>query len=330
MEVDSELFLALRRGDRAALGRAITLVESERATDLERANQLVEQCLPYSGKSLRLGITGIPGVGKSTLIDALGMSLIAKGHRVAVLAIDPSSSRTGGSILGDKTRMDRLARSDHAFVRPTAAAGNLGGVARRTQEAILLCEAAGYDRIIVETVGTGQSELEVDHMTDLNLLLMIAGTGDELQGIKRGIMESADLIAFNKADGAMRQRAEAARSDLRSAIALLPVRPSGRPAELVLTSGLTGEGVDALIERIEALSELDARSGYTDARRREQGVHWLERSLTSGLRDIFDRDERIAAALAGLKEAVHKGTKTPFAAAGELLRAFRTTGGPLP
>ncbi|MFZ1692579.1 MAG: methylmalonyl Co-A mutase-associated GTPase MeaB, partial [Flavobacteriales bacterium] len=215
-----DLVPMLRQGDRAALGRAITLIESGRQADESAAQELISACLPWSGNALRLGITGIPGVGKSTLIDALGIWLIGQGHRVAVLAIDPSSARSGGSILGDKTRMERLSQHEAAFIRPSPTSGMLGGVARRTREAIILCEAAGYDRILIETVGAGQNELEVDQLADLNLLLLIAGAGDELQGIKRGIMESADVIAFTKCDGDARTAAEAARRDLRGAIQL--------------------------------------------------------------------------------------------------------------
>ncbi|MBK8500649.1 MAG: methylmalonyl Co-A mutase-associated GTPase MeaB [Flavobacteriales bacterium] len=330
MEGASVLFDQLRQGDRAALGRAITLIESERDADARPARELVERCLPLSGKSLRLGVTGIPGVGKSTLIDALGTWFIAEAHHVAVLAIDPSSARSGGSILGDKTRMDKLAVHDAAFIRPSAAAGNLGGVARRTREAIILCEAAGYDRILVETVGTGQNELEVERMTDLNLLLMIAGAGDELQGIKRGIMESADLIAFTKADGAARERAEAAMRELRNAIGLLPVRPSGRATELMLTSALSGEGIPELGLRIEALHEQDRLTGLLHQHRNEQGLHWMRQAIDMGLRAAFERDEHVARAMRAVQDEVREGKKSPFAAADELLALFRRGAAPLP
>ena len=325
-----ELLNALRLGDRAALAKAITLIESGRATDAEAAQQLIEACLPLSGKSLRLGITGIPGVGKSTLIDALGMRLIGQGHRVAVLAIDPSSARSGGSILGDKTRMEKLAQHEAAFIRPTPASGMLGGVARRTREAIVLCEAAGYDRILIETVGAGQNELEVDQLADLNLLLLIAGAGDELQGIKRGIMESADAIAFTKCDGEAQPRAEAARRELLGAIQLLPPRPSGRRAELLLTSAVSGLGIDELGERIEALHAADLASGYVNTKRREQALHWLDQAVAQGLQQAFSGDRDVQAALPGLREAVRNGTMTPFAAATELLARFRTGGAPRP
>lgn len=312
------------------MGRAITLVESGRETDASLARSLVEACIPHSGGGLRLGITGIPGVGKSTLIDALGTWMIDQGHRVAVLAIDPSSARSGGSILGDKTRMERLAVNDAAFIRPTATGGNLGGVARRTREAIVLCEAAGYDRVLVETVGTGQNELEVDHITDLNVLLMIAGAGDELQGIKRGIMESADLIAFTKADGTARERAEAARRELRGAIDLLPIRPSGRHPELLLTSAISGEGIAELGDRIEALHRENTGSGYRDERRSAQASHWLDQALSDGLRSLLQLDPAVMGAMAEARSSVRSGAKSPFKAAEELLELFRKGAAPLP
>lgn len=328
-DVDSML-LALRSGDRAALGRAITLVESSRASDAADIHALVESCQPFAGNGLRIGITGIPGVGKSTLIDAYGLWLIAQGHRVAVLAVDPSSERSGGSILGDKTRMERLAQEERAFIRPSPTSGMLGGVARRTREAIVLCEAAGYDRILIETVGTGQNELEVDRMTDLNVLLLIAGAGDELQGIKRGIMESADVIAFTKCEGDARQRAEAARRDLRNAVHMLPMRPNGKRPEILLTSGISGDGIPALGALIEELSEDNHASGFLEEHRRDQSLHWLDRAIEQGLQDAFQRDSSIAVAMPALRDAVRAGTKSPFAAAAELLAIFRTGGAPRP
>lgn len=316
------LVAALRSGDRVALGRAITLVESTRPQDRDAAQALVERCLPHSGQGLRVGITGVPGVGKSTLIDALGMALIAAGHRVAVLAVDPSSARSSGSILGDKTRMERLATQQGAFVRPSPSGGALGGVARRTRETIVLCEAAGYDRILVETVGVGQSELDVDRMTDLNVLLMLAGAGDELQGIKRGIMEAADLIALTKAEGDNLPRAEAARRDLRNAVMFLPVRDSGRHPEVLLTSAATGTGIDALLERITSLAQEDRASGRTARRRSEQALFWLHQALRDGLMERFAADPAVAAQLPALEAAVQAGTASPFRAAQQLLDRF--------
>ncbi|MBK9175437.1 MAG: methylmalonyl Co-A mutase-associated GTPase MeaB [Flavobacteriales bacterium] len=324
------LLTALRSGDRAALGQAITLAESSREADAAEARSLIEQCLLVAGEGLRIGITGIPGVGKSTLIDAYGLWLIAQGHRVAVLAIDPSSERSGGSILGDKTRMEQLAQHEQAFIRPSPTGGMLGGVARRTREAIVLCEAAGYDRILIETVGTGQNELEVDRMTDLNVLLLIAGAGDELQGIKRGIMESADVIAFTKCEGDARARADSARRDLRGAVQLLPSRPSGRRAEILLTSAISGEGIAELGALVETLHAGDRASGFQEEHRRSQSLQWLDSAIEQGLRESFQRDQGIAQAMPALREAVRAGTKSPFAAATELLALFRTGGAPRP
>jgi LAO/AO transport system kinase len=316
------LFAALRQGERAALGRAITLVESTREQDRNTAQELIERCLPHAGNSLRLGITGVPGVGKSTLIDALGMAMIETGNRVAVLAVDPSSSRSSGSILGDKTRMERLGTQDAAFIRPSPTSGVLGGVARCTRETIILCEAAGYDRLLVETVGVGQSELEVDRMTDLNLLLMLTGAGDELQGIKRGIMESADLIALTKAEGDNLTRAEAARRDLRNAVMYLPMRDGVRHPEVLLTSAVQGTGIHELLAAIEKLRTADAESGRTIARRKEQGLFWMHHALNTGIQERMRNDARINAALPAMETAVQSGTMSPFKAAQELLALF--------
>lgn len=325
-----DLFQRMRTGDRAALARAITLVESSRAQDRAEAHSLLDLCMPHSGGSLRLGITGIPGVGKSTLIDALGMHLVEAGHRVAVLAVDPSSTRSGGSILGDKTRMERLSQSDRAYIRPSPTAGTLGGVARRTRETIVLCEAAGYDRVLIETVGVGQSELDVDRMTDLNLVLMLAGAGDELQGIKRGIMEAADLIAITKADAAGPSRAQEAQRDLRNAIGLLPERHHGRHPEVLLTDARTGTGLAQLAERIDALHAWLLGTGTLQLRRQEQGLFWLRQAVDEGLRARFDADPAVNAAQPALEQAVREGLKSPFQAADELLDRFRTGDAPLP
>ena len=324
------LFDGLRAGDRASLGRAVTLVESARPADRDLADTLMTRCLPLSGNSLRVGITGIPGVGKSTLIDALGMAFITHRHRVAVLAVDPSSTRSGGSILGDKTRMDRLSAQDGAFIRPSPTSGALGGVAGRTHETIVLCEAAGYDRILVETVGVGQSELAVDQMTDLFLLLMIAGTGDELQGIKRGIMEAADIIAINKADGGQLERSERTRAELKRAVAMLPARPSGRRAEVVLCSALQGSGIDELRTLIEGFGENDRENGGLEARRSRQRAHWLQVAIDEALRAEFHADPRVQEELERLGSAAREGTVSPFEAARRLIALFRTGGAPPP
>lgn len=325
MDIDA-LAGALRSGDRVALGRAITLVESTRPADREAAQALLQRCLPASGHGLRVGITGVPGVGKSTLIDALGMALLEAGHRVAVLAVDPSSDRSSGSILGDKTRMQRLVAHERAFVRPSPSSGALGGVARRTRETIVLCEAAGYDRILVETVGVGQSELDVDRMTDLNVLLMLAGAGDELQGIKRGIMEAADLIALTKAEGDNRARAEAARRDLRNAVHFLPPRDSGRHPEVLLTSATEGTGIMELMGLIEELAAADRAGGRTARRHREQALYWMRHAVREGLLERFHEDPAVAALLPALEQAVMDGRTSPFQAAQDLLDAFAPKG----
>lgn len=324
------LFDRLRTGDRGALARAITLIESTRPDEQAAAHKLVRRCLPYGAASARIGITGVPGVGKSTLIDVLGLRLIDRGHRVAVLAVDPSSSRSGGSILGDKTRMERLSVHSSAFVRPSPTGGTLGGVARRTREAIVLCEAAGHDRILIETVGVGQSELAVDRMTDLNLLLMLGGAGDELQGIKRGIMEAADLIAITKTDGGNEPRNERAAADLRHAIALLPARDHGRRPAVHLVSAMSGKGIAELADALEAAFAADHASGYTNARRREQDRWWMRSAIEEALVEGFYGDARVQAALGPSEQAVLAGEKSPFDAAEELLRLFRTASGPRP
>jgi LAO/AO transport system kinase len=309
---------------RMALGRAITLVESERPADRTLANALIEQSLPLAGRSLRLGVTGIPGVGKSTLIDALGMELIDRGHRVAVLAVDPSSARSGGSILGDKTRMERLSLSDAAFIRPTATGGDLGGVARRTRETIALCEAAGFDRILVETVGVGQSELDVDRLTDINVLLTLPGAGDDLQGIKRGIMESADLVVVTKSDGDNLPRARIAQLDLQNAIQLLPPRDHGGRPQVLPVSALSGEGIATLASVINDLfMGLQAR-GHVELRRADQGRWWMHRTVEEDLLASFRAHPRVAESLPGLERDVRDGRITPFKAAQQLLALFRT------
>jgi len=325
-----ELFARLRTGDRAALGRAITLIESTRPGDRENARHLLQACVQANAEAFRIGITGIPGVGKSTLIDALGMALVEDGHRVAVLAVDPSSVRSGGSILGDKTRMERLSQHDAAFIRPTATGGNLGGVARRTRETILLCEAAGYDRLLIETVGVGQSELDVDRMTDLNVLLMIAGAGDELQGIKRGIMETADVVVLTKVDGEGRDRVQVAARDLRNAIHLLPVRHSGVHPDVLLVSALSGEGIPGLKDHVERMLDSAQASGRLAGRRTGQNLHWMHQGMVDGLRDRLEHDAEVRALRDTLEQQVANGTLSPFDAAEQVVALFRTGGAPRP
>jgi LAO/AO transport system kinase len=284
----ARLARGIREGDRATLARAITLIESKRADHRLTAHKLVQELLPLTGKAVRLGITGSPGSGKSTTIDALGTYLTGKGHKVAVLAVDPSSTRSGGSILGDKTRMARLGNDPNAFVRPSPTSGTLGGVAAKTRETMLVCEAAGYDVILVETVGIGQSETAVADMTDFFLVIMIPGAGDELQGLKKGIVELADMIAVNKADGDNLKRANQAAAEYRAALNIL-AQPSADWSPPVITySALTGNGIDELWKNVTAHKDKMTKSGMLAARRREQQVKWmwtmLEERLTAKLR----------------------------------------------
>jgi LAO/AO transport system kinase len=307
----ADLAAGIRAGERATLARAITLIESKRADHRKAAHLLVQELLPATGKAVRLGITGAPGAGKSTTIDALGTYLTAKGHKVAVLAVDPSSTRTGGSILGDKTRMARLAVDPQAFVRPSPTSGTLGGVAAKTRETMLVCEAAGYDVVLVETVGVGQSETAVADMTDFFLVLMVAGAGDELQGLKKGIVELADMIAVNKADGDNIARAKLAAADYRAALNILvPRSPSWAPP-VVIYSALTGDGIAELWGKIIEHREKTAASGELAATRREQQVKWmwtmLEERLTARLRG----DAGVRARLRQAEAAVADGKLAP-------------------
>jgi LAO/AO transport system kinase len=305
----------LRAGHRAALARAITLIESRRGDHQSAARELVQALLPETGKAIRVGITGSPGVGKSTTIDALGMFLIGRGHQVAVLAVDPSSARTGGSILGDKTRMARLSASDCAFIRPSPASGTLGGVAAKTREAMLLCEAAGFDVVLVETVGIGQSETAVCDMTDFFLALMLPGAGDELQGIKKGLVELADMIAINKADGDNVKRANLAAGEYRSALHLLSPRSEHWHPPVVTYSALTGTGIDSMWQKILDHRKTMTASGDFAARRREQQVKWmwsmLEQMMTARLRS----DASIRARVKKIETEVADGRIAPALAA---------------
>jgi LAO/AO transport system kinase len=308
----------IRDGDRATLARAITLIESKRADHRATAHLLVQELLPLTGKAVRLGITGAPGAGKSTTIDALGHYLTGKGHKVAVLAVDPSSSRTGGSILGDKTRMSRLAIDPHAFIRPSPSSGTLGGVAAKTRETMLLCEAAGYDVIIIETVGVGQSETTVADMTDFFLVLMVAGAGDELQGIKKGIVELADMIAVNKADGDNIARANIAAADFRGALHILAPRSPTWSPPVTTYSALTGQGIAELWGEVLSHKDKMTASGELAERRREQQVKWmwtmLEERLTARLRS----DPAVRAKVKQAETAIAAGRLAPTIAVEEI------------
>jgi LAO/AO transport system kinase len=312
----------IRAGNRAALARAITLIESRRADHEATARELVQELLPATGNALRVGITGSPGVGKSTTIDALGMDLIARGHRIAVLAVDPSSVRSGGSILGDKTRMARLAACEAAYIRPSPAAGTLGGVAARTREAMLLCEAAGFDVILVETVGIGQSETAVYDMTDFFLALMLPGAGDELQGIKKGLVELADMIAVNKADGDNVARAKAAAAEYRAALHILTPRSTNWAPPVVTYSALSGDGIAELWAQVVAHRERLTQSGELAARRREQQVKWMWAMLEDRFLARLKSDHAIRSRLRRLESAVAEGRMTPAVAVDEIAMAL--------
>jgi LAO/AO transport system kinase len=314
----SELARGIRTGDRATLARAITLIESKRADHRKAAHHLVQELLPATGKAVRLGITGAPGAGKSTTIDALGTSLTAQGHKVAVLAVDPSSTRTGGSILGDKTRMAQLASNANAFVRPSPTSGTLGGVTAKTRETMLLCEAAGYDVVMVETVGIGQSETAVADMTDFFLVLMLPGAGDELQGLKKGIVELADMIAVNKADGDNVARAKIAAAEYRAALNILVPHSATWSPPVITYSALTGEGISGLWSQVQAHNKLMTASGELIARRRDQQVKWmwsmLEERLTARLRG----DPAVRGKLKTAEAAVAAGKLAPTLAVDEI------------
>lgn len=305
-------------GDRTVLARAITLVESNAPAHMDAAQEVLRLLLPHTGKAVRVGITGVPGAGKSTLIEAMGVQLVESGHRVAVLAVDPTSSVTQGSILGDKTRMEQLSRSPHAFIRPSPTGGRLGGVARKTRETILVCEAAGFDTILVETVGTGQSEITVRSMVDFFLLVLIPGGGDELQGIKKGVVELADAIAINKADGKDKIKAQAARVEYNRALHYLSPATEGWRTEAYTCSALTGEGVAELLTLIARFRQETTASGAFEARRRHQSTEWLHTLVEEQLRTFFFEHPVVSKVLPTIEAAVRDG-KLPATTAARLL-----------
>jgi LAO/AO transport system kinase len=311
---------AIRGGDRVALARAITLIESAKREDQASAQALLERLLPHTGKAIRVGISGVPGAGKSTLIDQLGLNLISQGHKVAVLAVDPTSSRSGGSILGDKTRMGRLATEPSAFIRPSPAGDSLGGVTKTTRETIALAEAAGYDVVLVETVGVGQSETAVANMVDVFVLVAIPGAGDELQGIKRGLLELADIIAVNKADGDQIERANRAAMEYRTALHILAAgHPNWEPVVLTL-SARENTGLDALWAKVKERHEALAASGGLVERRRDQAASWMREIFEQRLLAAFKGGKRAARHFRELEDKVRAGEMTPAAAAHELGR----------
>jgi LAO/AO transport system kinase len=312
----------IRAGERAVLARAITLIESRRPDHQHQARRLVQDLLPDTGKAVRVGITGAPGVGKSTTIDALGTCLTGRGHEVAVLAVDPSSARTGGSILADKTRMARLSTDPKAFIRPSPAAGTLGGVAAKTRETMLLCEAAGFDVILVETVGTGQSETAVADMTDFFLALMLPGAGDELQGLKKGLVELADMIAINKADGDDVKRAQAAAAEYRAALHILTPLVAEWQPPVVTYSALTGDGVAAMWDDIIAHRHKLTATGAFAARRRGQQVKWMWALLDDRLRGRLSADPGLKAKLPRIERAVAEGRLSPALAVDDIVETL--------
>jgi LAO/AO transport system kinase len=321
-----QLATALMTGDRRALGRAITLIESSHPDDRAEGNRLLDRLGARAGKSIRVGMSGVPGVGKSTFIEALGNYAIDRGHRVAVLAIDPTSVRSGGSILGDKTRMESLSRRPEAFIRPSPAGRTLGGVARQTQAAIVVLEAAGYDVVIVETVGVGQSESAVADMTDMLILLLLPGGGDELQGIKRGIIERADLVVVNKADGDMAAAAGRIAGEYRSALRYLRRRSAAWEVPVETCSALENRGIDEVWAAIERFRPTLQASGELAANRARQARQWLWSETAESLLERLKDDPEVRQRIAALEAQVTQGTKSPRAAADELLLGFRERG----
>lgn len=319
----TQLAAGVRSGHVRSLAKAITLIESRNPDHAARAAELLDILLPETGKSIRLGISGVPGVGKSTFIEALGMNLIHRGHKVAILAVDPSSQLSGGSILGDKTRMEELAREHNAFIRPSPAGDTLGGVARKTRETMLLCEAAGFDIIIVETVGVGQSEITVASMVDFFMLLQLAGAGDELQGIKKGVMEIADAILINKAEGDNRPRAELARKQYQNALHLLKPKSPNWSVPVLLCSALKQQGIDETWQTVLDYVKTMRTQGEFDQKRRLQANDWMWAQVMDELKTLFMTDKKVAPLIDPLQTAVSSGTTTPGAAARRLLEAFK-------
>jgi LAO/AO transport system kinase len=322
----NELADAVRGGDRRALARAITLVESSRPEDREPANELLGLLTPHANKSIRVGISGVPGVGKSTFIEAFGNHVIDRGHRIAVLAVDPSSALTGGSILGDKTRMEMLSRRLEAFIRPSPAGRTLGGVTRHTRETMRIVEAAGFDVVLVETVGVGQSETAVAEMTDMFLLLLLPGGGDELQGIKRGIVELADMIVVNKADGDMANAAGRAAADYRGALGFLHPRHADWKVPVETCSAIEGTGISEVWETVERFRSAMTANGSFTATRAAQAKTWLWNEVSETLLESLRRDESIGRQVAELEQAVAEGRTSPWVAAQQLVEKFRKQG----
>jgi len=318
----NELVEGILKGDKIALSRAITLIESTNTEHLDKANEVIQGCLPHANQSVRIGITGVPGVGKSTFIEAFGKYLTAIGKKVAVLAVDPSSSISHGSILGDKTRMEELVKDENAYIRPSASGDSLGGVARKTRETIILCEACGFDTIIIETVGVGQSETAVHSMVDFFLLLKIAGAGDELQGIKRGIMEMADTIVINKADGDNIAKAKLAKTEFNRALHLFPAKNSGWIPKVTTCSAYEKTGIDQVWQIIAEYFELTKGNNYFEHKRKEQNQYWMLETINEQLKNRFYSHPEIKILLEQNKKAVQNNELSPFAAAQLLLEKY--------
>ena len=317
-----EYVAKILEGNITTLSQAVTLIESSRADHQELAQAIIEKCLPHAGNSIRVGITGVPGAGKSTSIDSFGVHLCKQGKKLAVLAIDPSSERSKGSILGDKTRMERLAVIDNAFIRPSPTAGSLGGVARKTRESIILCEAAGFDYIFVETVGVGQSETAVHSMVDFFLLIQLSGTGDELQGIKRGIMEMADGIIINKADGDNIEKANIAQSHFKNALHLFPPADSGWTPEVLTYSGYYDLRIPEIWDMVGNYVDFVKESGYFDEKRNQQSTYWMYETINERLRNDFYRSEKIEQLMPILEQEVLGSKKSSFIAAMEAIDKY--------
>ena len=321
MHADDYL-VGIQKADVAVLGQAITLVESALTKHRSVAETLIEKCLPLSGKSIRIGITGVPGVGKSTFIEAWGNYLTSLGHKVAVLAVDPSSQTSKGSILGDKTRMNDLAINPKAFIRPSPSAGSLGGVAQKTRESIILCEAAGFDIILIETVGVGQSETAVHSMTDFFLLLMLSGAGDELQGIKRGIMEMADHLTITKADGDNLKKAKLAAAEYKNALHLFPAQESAYTPQVSVCSALEKIGLDDIWKTIESYKNTTVLNGYFDKKRQRQTEFWMNESIKEQLLSNFYQNKNVSTYFNTIKADLHSGKISPFKAANDCLKRY--------
>ncbi len=320
-----EYINGILRGDRVILSRAITIIESNLESDKKLAKEIVQTILPHSGNSIRIGITGVPGVGKSTFIEAFGKHLIKEGFKVAILSIDPSSQRSKGSILGDKTRMEELANLEEAYIRPSASGDTLGGVANKTGETVLLCEAAGYDVILIETVGVGQSETAVHGMTDFFLLLMLSGAGDELQGIKKGIMEMADMVVINKADGDNIRKSEIARLQYQNALHIFPQSESGWNPVVSTASAIKNIGISDVWDEISKYKELVLENGYFNKNRTHQQIQWMYNNINEELKHLFYGSKNIANRLSILEEEIISSKISPVKASQQIINEFKNS-----